>query len=186
MRYEILLPCACGAVFLLMAASGVGWAQTSHKKPARPGQGIGPVSGSARATRPSAVEIVVPVALSVRTDKKIYRSGAPIQMTITVKNATKDPVRLTFPTGQRYDIDLRRGSDPKNPKIWQWSHGQMFTQMVSSVSLPPGKALSFSETYRPGQEQAPVLTPGTYTFTATLMTMGHGNHPFGTTRITVR
>ena len=183
MRYKNMLPCACGIAFLLIAASGAGCAQTTPKKPSRPSQGLG-VTGPHHTAL--GVEVVVPVAVGVRTDKKIYRSGEPIHVTITAKNATKDAVRLTFPTGQRYDIDIRRGSDPKNPKIWQWSHGQMFTQMVSSVSLPPGKTLAFSETYRPGHEQAPVLTPGAYTITATLMTMGHGNHPFGTTRITVR
>lgn len=184
MQYQHWVRCACGAAILILAAACRPMrAQTVVIHNPQSGRTIRFVHTQPAQTR---AEIVVPVAVSVRTDKKIYRSHEPIQITITVKNATKNAVKLTFPTGQRYDIDIRRGSDPKNPKIWQWSHGQMFTQMVSSVSMPSGKTLTFSETYRPGQEQAPVLTPGTYTITATLTTMGHGNHPFGTTRITVR
>ena len=180
MRYESTWRCALGAVLLLVTfTAGACTAQTVHKKPAQP------VPGSAPATRPHAVEIVVPVAVSVRTDKKTYHSGEPIQMTLTVKNATKDAVKLTFPSGQRYDFDIRRGSTAKSPKIWQWSHGQMFIQMVSSVSLPPGKTRTFSETYQPGQEREPVLTPGTYKITGTLTTSGNHAHPFGTTRVTI-
>ncbi|HLV79903.1 MAG TPA: BsuPI-related putative proteinase inhibitor [Chthonomonadaceae bacterium] len=181
MRGKYTLQSACGAAILLMAlASGPGGAQTTVPKKAPP-------PGQPLDTAPKAgVEIVVPVAVSVRTDKKIYRPHEPIKMTITAKNATRDPARLTFPTGQRYDLDIRRGSEPKNPKIWQWSRGRMFTQMVSFVSLPPGKMLVFTETYHPGQEQAPVLTPGAYMITATLASAGHGSHPFGTTRITIR
>lgn len=181
MRYKSTWRCAVGAALLLMTlASGACRAQTVNKKPAQL------VPGSAQATRLPNAEIVVPVAVGVRTDKKIYHAGEPIKITITAKNATKSAVKLTFPSGQRYDIAIQRGSDPKSPKLWQWSHGQMFIQMVSSVALPPGKTLTFTENYRPGQERAPVLTPGTYQITGTLTTMGNHTHPFGATRITVR
>lgn len=152
---------------------------------APPGDAAGK-AGKVTIVSPPAVEMIVPVAVGVKTDKKTYTANDPIVMTITVKNATRRPVKLPFATGQRYDIEIRRGTARTGEKVWQWSRNRMFNMMVMTQVLQPGKSLMFTETFKPSQEQAPVLSRGTYTITATLTTSGRTPRPFGSTVITVR
>lgn len=134
---------------------------------------------------------VLPLKVTVTTDKKMYAVGTPIKMTMLVKNATEQPVQLRFSSGQRFDFVLRAGTRPDGKIIWQWARGHMFTMMVTSEKLEPGKTLTFAAAYDPTPAQAPIkpitpLSAGVYTLTATLTTMGTEPRAFGTTHIKVK
>jgi Intracellular proteinase inhibitor len=126
--------------------------------------------------------ISIPVAVSVAADKKTYTTKDPIKLTLTAKNTGKKEVRLTFNNSMKYDFEIRKGKGTTGEKIWQWSHMRLFAQMVSFTSLDPGKTLTFSETYTPGEkgpdgQPLPSLAPGTYTASAILAIGGRAPRP---------
>jgi hypothetical protein len=115
--------------------------------------------------------VVIPVyllALTVKTEHPTYPADSAVKFTLTAKNITHQDVLLSFRSGQRYDFELFRGNSPKGEKIWQWAQSRMFTEMLSCTTLQPGKSLLFAETYKPGGDGMPALTPGVYTVGATL------------------
>lgn len=140
----------------------------------------------------SNTERAVPVQVQVKTDKKSYRSEEPIKITMTVKNRQKSAVTLQFSSGQRFDLEIRRGKNKNGEKVWQWAEGRMFTMALGSQTLKPTETMTFTTTY--SQEEVtkttgkapPPLTAGTYTLFGTLTTMGRTPRPFGTTTFTVK
>ncbi len=148
-----------------------------------------PVEGDPARTAPSK-EKPLPVVAAVTTDKKSYASGDSVKMTFTITNKSKEAVRLPFSSGQAYDFVLREGSKSDGKSVWQWSRGRMFTMMVSSVPLAPGKSLTYTATYGEangaGDKSAKSLAAGRYTLTATLITMGTSPRPSSTTTFVVK
>lgn len=130
-----------------------------------------------------------PVALNVAMDKKTYAVGQPIQVTLTARNTTKAPVSLAFSSGQRYDLTIHRGARGEGPQVYQWSRGMMFSMMVSSKTLDPGKTLTFAVMIPTkngaGRSFAP-LTPGTYRLDAVLTTMPRTARPQTHMTLTVK
>lgn len=138
---------------------------------------------------PSIKGVSVPVAVTVKTDKTVYKPNAPIRITLTAKNPSRLAVRLPFSSGQQYEIEIRRGKGMKGEKVWQWSKGHMFIQMVTQESVAPGKSLTFKETFDPSDKTETgvgPLAPGTYTVVGLLTTSGRAPRPSGGTVITVK
>jgi hypothetical protein len=163
------------AAFAVLAASlaaGGALAQTGDE------------SAGSGAHRMPGAGVQVPVAVSIKTDKKTYAANDPIKMTIIAKNPSKQTVNLPFATGQKYDIEIRRGKEPNGERVWQWSRGKMFTMIVTSQAVAPGKALTYKQTYDPAKEKP--LMPGTYTVRAVLTTSGRAPRPYGVTTLTVK
>jgi hypothetical protein len=132
-----------------------------------------------------------PVAVTLATDKKTYAAKEPVKLTLTAKNPSRVPVRLTFNSGMKYDFEIRKGKAPSGDRVWQWSRGRMFIQMVTFATVLPGKTLVFSETLTPGEngpDGKPVaeLMPGTYTVTATLALPGRAPRPRASTTFTMK
>ncbi len=109
-------------------------------------------------------------------------------MTLTVKNPGKNAITLNFASGQRYDFELRRGKDKKGDLVWKWSRGRMFTMALSSLSLAPGKTLTYTETAAKDEEKDTLLAlpAGTYTAIATLTIRGTTSQPSTSTTFTVQ
>lgn len=121
--------------------------------------------------KPKKGAVTIPVfllALTVKTDHPTYPADSAVKFTLTAKNTTHQDMALGFRSGQRYDFELFRSNSAKGEKIWQWSKGRMFADMLSSTTLKPGKSLAFTETYRSGGDGMPALAPGVYTVGATL------------------
>ncbi len=63
----------------------------------------------------------------------------------------------------------------------------MFTQMVTTTTITPGKVVQYEVKYPPDDGTKPVpLTKGAYTIRATITTMGSGPKPEATTRFKVK
>lgn len=138
---------------------------------------------------------LLPVTVTVATDKKMYGVGDTITFTLTVKNGTKQALSLRFSSGQRYDFKLFDAKTPAGARpdtgklLWQWSRGRMFFQMISSEKLEPGKTLTFSDKYEfkptPGQTVKP-LAAGKYALVGILTTMGAAPQPSATTMLEIK
>ncbi len=133
----------------------------------------------------------LPVSVTIRTDKKTYGPMDPIKLNMFVKNGSKLPAKLTFTSGMKYDFEIRKGKAQSAERVWQWSRGHMFTQMVTSTTMQPGKTMAFSESYVPaemGPDGKPVaaLEPGAYTVTAILTTSGRTPRPMASTTFAVK
>jgi hypothetical protein len=132
--------------------------------------GIGSLQAQEKAAPKKGVVLMpaTPLTLTVKTDQPTYHADSAIKFTLAARNTTQQDMPVRFSSGQRYDFELYRGKNAKGTKVWQWARGRMFTMMLSSVSLKPGKPLEFTEAYRPGTDGMPALEPGFYTVVATL------------------
>ncbi len=133
--------------------------------------------------------VSVPVAIVVKTDKKVYKPDEPIKMTLVVKNNSSAAVSLPFSSGQKYDIEIRHGKGRNGAKAWQWSRGKVFAQMMSDLSLGSGKTITFTAAFNPNEKSVykPLpLDPGDYTILVTLTTSGRAPRPSNGTFITVK
>jgi len=80
---------------------------------------------------------------------------------MTLRNNTAAALKLTFPSGQDFDLVVR---NDKGDMLYRWSDGRAFTQAIRNIELAPGEAKTFVV-------QMPVNFPvGRYTAEANLAT----------------
>jgi len=72
--------------------------------------------------------------ISMSTDKMSYSVSEPIIMTFKIFNYTEEDIVFHFNTAQRYDFIIE---DEEGSKIWRWSDGRMFAQMLGEEILGP-------------------------------------------------
>ncbi len=51
---------------------------------------------------------------------------------LTLRHIRQDPLRLTFPTGQRFDLVIR---NEKNEVVFRWSDGKAFIQAIGTETI---------------------------------------------------
>lgn len=90
-------------------------------------------------------------------DKAAYPRGTAILARITLRNTTGRALRLTFPSGQDFDIVIRNSA---GQQVWRWSDGRAFTQAV--------RILDFEGERNWVEDIALDLPAGDYTATASL------------------
>ena len=67
-------------------------------------------------------------------DKAIYTPGEPIMLTLRVINDARNPISLSFPTAQRFDLLLQ---NTQGREVWRWSGDRFFAQMLGKEVLKP-------------------------------------------------
>jgi hypothetical protein len=102
---------------------------------------------------------------TLTTSKAQYRSGQPVRMTFKVANTSGKSVTYNFGSGQRYDITATNAA---GTQVWSWSHGKLFTQNLSSLSVAPGKALIYHAVWNGRDASGRSVPPGAYTLSAHL------------------
>lgn len=127
-----------------------------------PGEGSHPGSGGLSSQVTKEVDSL---RLVLQTPKSSYRLGEPIPLKFEVINTGATPVELTFPTGQRFDLLIRREGE----LIWRWSFGKQFIQVVSQVRLEPDQVLSFEVEWPQVDNLGNAVPPGRYEAIALLM-----------------
>jgi hypothetical protein len=86
------------------------------------------------------------------------------QFTLTACNPASSSVAVTFPTGQRYDFEVRRSGS----LVWRWSDGMAFTMIYGRETWAPKQCKSYSATWDgTNSSHAPVAT-GAYDVTGIL------------------
>ncbi len=80
-----------------------------------------------------------------------------VRMLFHVTNAGEEPVRLTFPTAQRYDIVV---TTAEGEEVWRWSEGRSFAQVVTRGRLAPGETWQMTGTWEHGSRSGAYRATG--------------------------
>ncbi|MBI2843753.1 MAG: hypothetical protein HYX78_10170 [Armatimonadetes bacterium] len=102
----------------------------------------------------------------VRAEKSNHALGESVKLTFTIENRTGQKMTLRFPSGQLYDIWIKKNG----AEIWRWSYGKAFTQAITSRALDPGEKMTFTEAWRQVTNTGDQVPPGAYTIFAQLTT----------------
>ncbi|MHB1041970.1 MAG: BsuPI-related putative proteinase inhibitor [Eubacteriales bacterium] len=97
---------------------------------------------------------------TITTNKREYRRGEPVSITLTKRNVSNSTISLRYRTGQRFDFLARRSS---GQVVWRWSRGQVFTQQTARVTLSPGESQVFRVTWDQRDNRGLQVEPGTFT-----------------------
>lgn len=95
------------------------------------------------------------MTVTLAADKAVYAPGEPITVTLRVVNPTGKPVRLSFPTAQRFDLVLEDGG---GREVWRWSAGRLFAQVLGQEILGPSGGEFLARATAEGR-----FPPGVYT-----------------------
>jgi hypothetical protein len=106
----------------------------------------------------SAAEVSFGISLGAST----YRPGDPVIARLTLRNTTGRPLRLTFNSGQIFDLRIRNERDEV---VYVWSADKLFPQVIQMIDVTAEK--NWVATATP-----PQLPPGKYVVEAWLTTAG--------------
>lgn len=81
-----------------------------------------------------------PMRYSAGVPEEIFLKGAPVDVTLTLRNAGPAAVALSFATAQRFDVVVY---DDDCKEIWRWSRGRMFAQVLGSLTVAPGEIVTY-------------------------------------------
>jgi hypothetical protein len=68
-----------------------------------------------------------------------------IKMKLTVFNYTPAPVTFNFRTSKRYDFTIYNS---RGLKVWQWSDGQHFPDVIGKLILKPNETVTYTAEYQ--------------------------------------
>lgn len=95
---------------------------------------------------PFQVKMVVPGLLMILSlDKRIYKPGESVSMTLLKINLTSRTIVLNYNTGQRYDFKIVY---PSGKMLWRWSESKSFVQVLGSVNLLPNQCIHYTESFQ--------------------------------------
>lgn len=109
--------------------------------------------------RPSAE---LPATLSVTVN-------GDVTLTFTVKNPSAAPVKVVYPSGQKFDFAVIDSTTGKS--VWQWSASRSFVQAQGEDTVPAGGALTFVATWTPPKK-------GLYLASARLTSTSHRSQAY--------
>ena len=95
-----------------------------------------------------------------------YGPGEPVEIALSASNVVSAPVSVTFISGQRFDLTIRR---PRGDEVWRWSHDKAFIQVIQMVTLKPGERMDFSIPWDQRDYQGRRVDAGPYEAVATFM-----------------
>lgn len=79
------------------------------------------------------------MAVSLTTDRNVYRQGDEIVARVKVINLSEEIIKLRYRSGQLYDLYLVKGGQ----EVWRWSEGKYFTMALIQRELKPGEGLEY-------------------------------------------
>src|SRR2546426_6455438 len=95
-----------------------------------------------------------------------YEAGQVVEISLTATNNGGAPVSVTFTSGQRFDLVIRR---PRGDAVWRWAHDKTFIQVIQTLTLQPGGRLSFKIPWDQTDYQGLRVDPGPYEAVAVLL-----------------
>ncbi|MFZ5649781.1 MAG: BsuPI-related putative proteinase inhibitor [Bacillota bacterium] len=90
------------------------------------------------------------------TNRRRYRRGEPVNITLTKINVTRQPITLTYTTGQRFEFEAERAD---GMVVWRWSRGRVFAQVTETVTLQPGATQVFTAAWDQRNQQGNLVVP---------------------------
>lgn len=94
--------------------------------------------------KPDTSEGTVSLGLELLVDRTVYRPGDTIAARMVIRNPGGDVLVLSFPTAQRYDLEIRGGADAS---VWTWSADRTFAQILGEERVTPGGSLEYQERF---------------------------------------
>lgn len=79
------------------------------------------------------------ILLILSSDRRSYKPGDVMKLTLFEINLTAKPLIFTYGTSQRYDFEI---NDCHGSPLWKWSDDQVFSRTPDSVCLSPYKTIS--------------------------------------------
>jgi hypothetical protein len=101
-------------------------------------------------------------SFGVTLDSSSYQRGDTITARLTLRNTQPEPLQLTFPSGQDYDLVIR---DASGAVVYRWSDGRAFVQIFRMIPVQGERLWLILVPIGAG---GPALRPGNYTLTANL------------------
>ena len=119
------------------------------------------------------------VAFNLSIDRPVYvpdlfppvdpeRAIPVLRARMTIRNSTTEPLRLNFPSSQRFDLVIR---NTMREEVFRWSENKLFAQVLGTIELSPGRR-GFTAEAPLGAAINQPLPPGTYIADAWLTTEG--------------
>jgi hypothetical protein len=74
------------------------------------------------------------IAFGISLDRPVYEAAPTAELTarIVFRNTHPDPVKLTFPTSQLFELQIH---DASGHPVWRWSEGRVFVQMITRKEI---------------------------------------------------
>lgn len=155
-QFKAAAPAAAAPASPSSATVAAGSAATAQRSPASAAGGAGPLTAPANEDRTSGT-----LQLTVTAQG----AGAHMEkFTLKACNGSDSAVAVTFPTGQRYDFEVRRN----NSLVWRWSDGMAFTQMYGQESWAAKQCKTYSATWNGTSSSGGIAPTGSYTVTGIL------------------
>ena len=73
--------------------------------------------------------------------------SSDVTLTFTVKNPSAEPVKIVYPSSQKYDFVAIDSTTGKS--VWSWSANRSFLQALGEETVPGGGSLTFVEKWTP-------------------------------------
>lgn len=91
---------------------------------------------------------------TIVVDKKSVRPGESVKIVYTVRNPGRQPVRVRFTSGKRFDAEVSRKPEPNVRyakgalTLWQFSRGMFYTQALGELTWAPGEERRFEVVWK--------------------------------------
>jgi hypothetical protein len=93
----------------------------------------------------------LPLEVTLLLGQVAYEPGAPVSFTIRVRNTSREPVTVQFPTAQRFDLAIQSEAGILD----RWSRGRAFAQIANEIRWGPGETVAFVDVWTPGNRFLP-------------------------------
>ncbi|MCL6471463.1 MAG: hypothetical protein K6T91_01415 [Firmicutes bacterium] len=94
------------------------------------------------------------------------KPGEILRLSLSVRNIGSELQKLSFNSSQKFDVRIE---DSSGGRVWQWSDGRMFAQLLESITLEPGKSVSFTVQWPLTDTGGKAVAPGNYNIYAKIM-----------------
>jgi hypothetical protein len=100
------------------------------------------------------------VTATISADKGKYARGQIVHFTLILRNTSKSAQKLTFNTGQSFDITATAAGQPQ--PAWRWSQGKMFTMALRNMTLKAGQTQTWTATWEQNDGNGNAVPRGDY------------------------
>jgi hypothetical protein len=120
---------------------------------------------------PRATGLGVRLRLSSARGEEVqaFRRGERITLQLTLHNRGDALQRLSLSSARTHDVVI---STPEGEELWRWSHGRLFAQMLTEMTLQPGASRAFSSTWDQTRADGGAVAEGRYQAVGLIPAMG--------------
>jgi len=105
------------------------------------------------------------LVFTLATDKAVYGTDDPVDLTLTITNTGKEDAKFTFGNMQEYDFIVMQGT----VMLARWGLGQTFIQAPHDLLLAPTKSLTYNTRWLQKDQDSQVVPAGAYEIQAIWM-----------------